>query len=302
MSANDKTRNQPWSGRFAEPTSELVQRFTASISFDRRLAEFDVEASIAHSRMLHAVGIIGNTDLAAIEKGLAQIRSEIRAGAFPWSEAHEDVHFNIERRLIELAGEPGKTITFRQYFSRDDKLIFQSAADRMWVLDGKTLKLVPLSGFVPGLDLVKFLALPLIVKEQVIGALGLVDTGGRVFTEDDVRLAQAFADQAAVALDEAVERRIEVTHLVSAGANRCDIDAGLAGRSHQGCSRRAQQAVRQSLLGFVFLRVETAPSRRPCSLAVHRRHVERQPYAFERLAAPGRRDRPLKQRKHRSFG
>ena len=120
MSANDKTRNQPWSGRFAEPTSELVQRFTASVSFDRRLAEFDVEASIAHSRMLHAVGIIGNTDLAAIEMGLAQIRSEIRAGAFPWSEAHEDVHFNIERRLIELAGEPGKRLHTAR--SRNDQV------------------------------------------------------------------------------------------------------------------------------------------------------------------------------------
>ena len=120
MSANDKTRNQPWSGRFAEPTTELVQRFTASVSFDRRLAEFDIEASIAHSRMLHAVGIIGNTDLAAIEMGLAQIRSEIRAGAFPWSEAHEDVHFNIERRLIELAGEPGKRLHTAR--SRNDQV------------------------------------------------------------------------------------------------------------------------------------------------------------------------------------
>src|SRR3970040_2805126 len=129
MSANDKTRNQPWSGRFAEPTAQLVQRFTASVSFDRRLAEFDVEASIAHSRMLHAVGIIGNADLAAIEKGLAQIRSEIRAGAFPWSEAHEDVHFNIERRLIELAGEPGKRLHTAR--SRNDQV---ATAVRLYVL------------------------------------------------------------------------------------------------------------------------------------------------------------------------
>ena len=120
MSANDKTRNQPWSGRFAEPTTELVQRFTASVSFDRRLAEFDIEASIAHSRMLHAVGIIGNTDLAAIEMGLAQIRSEIRANSFEWSAAHEDVHFNIERRLIELAGEPGKRLHTAR--SRNDQV------------------------------------------------------------------------------------------------------------------------------------------------------------------------------------
>jgi argininosuccinate lyase len=135
MSANDKTRNQPWSGRFSEPTTELVQRFTASVSFDRRLAEFDVEASIAHSRMLHAVGIIGATDLAAIEKGLAQIRSEIRAGAFPWSEAHEDVHFNIERRLIELAGEPGKRLhtarSRNDQVATDVRLYLRAAIDQV---------------------------------------------------------------------------------------------------------------------------------------------------------------------------
>ena len=138
MSANDKTRNQPWSGRFAEPTTELVQRFTASVSFDRRLAEFDIEASIAHSRMLHAVGIIGNTDLAAIEKGLAQIRSEIRDGAFPWSEAHEDVHFNIERRLIELVGEPGKRLhtarSRNDQVATDVRLYLRAAIDQVLAL------------------------------------------------------------------------------------------------------------------------------------------------------------------------
>jgi len=138
MSANDKTRNQPWSGRFAEPTSELVQRFTASVSFDRRLAEFDVEASIAHARMLHAAGIIGNTDLAAIEKGLVQIVSEIRAGTFPWSEAHEDVHFNIERRLIDLAGEPGKRLhtarSRNDQVATDVRLYLRAAIDQVLTL------------------------------------------------------------------------------------------------------------------------------------------------------------------------
>ena len=120
MPANDKTRKEPWSGRFAEPATELVQRFTASVAFDRRLAEFDIEASIAHARMLHATGIIGKTDLAAIEKGLAQIRAEIKAGTFPWSEAHEDVHFNIERRLTDLVGEPGKRLHTAR--SRNDQV------------------------------------------------------------------------------------------------------------------------------------------------------------------------------------
>jgi argininosuccinate lyase len=88
--------------------------------------------------MLHAVGIIGNTDLAAIEKGLAQIRSEIRAGAFPWSEAHEDVHFNIERRLIELAGEPGKRLhtarSRNDQVATDVRLYLRAAIDQVLAL------------------------------------------------------------------------------------------------------------------------------------------------------------------------
>ena len=73
-----KAAAAPWSGRFNEPVTELVKRYTASIGFDRRLAEFDIEGSLAHARMLHAVEILSAEDLAAIEKGLAQIREEIR--------------------------------------------------------------------------------------------------------------------------------------------------------------------------------------------------------------------------------
>jgi argininosuccinate lyase len=120
MPAKDKTGSPLWSGRFSEPTSELAQRFTASIAFDRRLAAFDIEASIAHSRMLHATGIISKTDLAAIEKGLGQIRAEIAAGKFPWSAALEDVHTNIERRLTDLVGEPGKRLHTAR--SRNDQV------------------------------------------------------------------------------------------------------------------------------------------------------------------------------------
>jgi argininosuccinate lyase len=120
MSANDKTPNPPWSGRFSEPATELVRRFTASVSFDQRLAEYDIEGSLAHARMLRAVGVIGKDDLAEIEKGLAQIRTEIQSNAFPWSEAREDVHFNIEHRLIELTGESGKRLHTAR--SRNDQV------------------------------------------------------------------------------------------------------------------------------------------------------------------------------------
>jgi argininosuccinate lyase len=120
MPANDKTSRPLWSGRFSEPTTGVAQRFTASIAFDRRLAAYDIEASIAHARMLLSAGIISKTDLAAIEKGLAQIRTEIEAGKFPWSDALEDVHTNIERRLTELVGEPGKRLHTAR--SRNDQV------------------------------------------------------------------------------------------------------------------------------------------------------------------------------------
>ncbi len=113
-------RNKPWSGRFSEPVADLVKRFTASVAFDQRLAEFDIEGSLAHARMLHAVGVLSKTDLSAIEKGLEQIRDEIRGGTFPWTLDFEDVHLNIERRLTDLAGDAGKRLHTAR--SRNDQV------------------------------------------------------------------------------------------------------------------------------------------------------------------------------------
>jgi argininosuccinate lyase len=117
-----------WSGRFSEPVSELVKRFTASVDFDRRLAEFDIDGSLAHARMLKACEIIHADDLAAIEKGLAQVREEIHAGTFVWSLDAEDVHLNIEKRLTALVGDAGKRLHTAR--SRND----QVATDvRLWL-------------------------------------------------------------------------------------------------------------------------------------------------------------------------
>jgi len=99
-----------WSGRFAEPVDERVKRYTASVSFDQRLALFDIEGSLAHARMLAAQGIIGERDLIEIERGLAAIREEIVASRFEWSLDAEDVHLNIERRLTALVGDAGKRL------------------------------------------------------------------------------------------------------------------------------------------------------------------------------------------------
>ena len=120
MSNKVKSGDKPWSGRFNEPVTDLVKKFTASVTFDQRLAEFDIDGSIAHARMLHAVGILAQADLEAIETGLAQIREEIRAGRFPWSLDLEDVHLNIERRLTDMVGDAGKRLHTAR--SRNDQV------------------------------------------------------------------------------------------------------------------------------------------------------------------------------------
>ena len=119
-----------WSGRFREPVDEEVKRFTASLGFDRRLAKYDIEGSLAHARMLAAQGILPRRDLAAIERGLAQVRHEVDDGSFEWSLDAEDVHLNIERRLTALVGEAGKKLHTAR--SRND----QVATDlRLWLRD-----------------------------------------------------------------------------------------------------------------------------------------------------------------------
>ena len=120
MAQEKKDDGITWSGRFNEPVAELVKRFTASIDFDRRLAEYDIAGSLAHARMLHKVELLNAADLAAIEQGLAQIRGEIRAGTFEWSLDREDVHMNIESRLTALAGDAGKRLHTAR--SRNDQV------------------------------------------------------------------------------------------------------------------------------------------------------------------------------------
>jgi len=118
----------PWSARFSEPVDERVKRFTASVSFDQRLAKYDIQASRAHARMLAAQRILTRRDLAAIQRGLARIEREIAAGRFRWSLEAEDVHLNVERRLTKLVGDAGKRLHTAR--SRND----QVATDlRLWL-------------------------------------------------------------------------------------------------------------------------------------------------------------------------
>jgi argininosuccinate lyase len=122
------TKSQAWSALFSEPMSELVKRYTASVFFDKRLWQADIAGSLAHADMLAAQKIIGATDLADLQRGMAQITQEIESGAFEWKLDLEDVHLNIEARLTQLVGDAGKRLHTGR--SRND----QVATDvRLWL-------------------------------------------------------------------------------------------------------------------------------------------------------------------------
>jgi argininosuccinate lyase len=106
----DNSSEKPWGGRFTESTDAFVEAFTSSIGFDYRLYRQDIAGSIAHARMLAHVGIISEPEAAKIVDGLESIRLDIEQGNFAWSVALEDVHMNIEARLIDRIGETGKKL------------------------------------------------------------------------------------------------------------------------------------------------------------------------------------------------
>jgi argininosuccinate lyase len=101
---------KPWSGRFTLPTNEFVEAFTASVSFDQRLYEYDIQGSIAHAKMLAHVGVLTAAECRQIVEGLQEIKQEIRRGEFEWKIALEDVHMNIESRLTHKIGPIGKKL------------------------------------------------------------------------------------------------------------------------------------------------------------------------------------------------
>jgi argininosuccinate lyase len=121
-------KSQAWSALFSEPMSDLVKRYTSSVFFDKRLWLADITGSLAHAEMLQAQGVITAEDHAAIQSGMASIRSEIEAGSFEWKLDLEDVHLNIEARLTALVGDAGKRLHTGR--SRND----QVATDvRLWL-------------------------------------------------------------------------------------------------------------------------------------------------------------------------
>ena len=117
----DSPDPKPWSGRFREPTDALVERFTASEHFDRRLYRYDIAGSIAHATMLAKAGVLSKAECASIVLGLQAIEADIEAGRFEWSPALEDVHMNIESALTRRIGEAGKKLHTGR--SRNDQVV-----------------------------------------------------------------------------------------------------------------------------------------------------------------------------------
>jgi len=119
-----------WGGRFEGRTDALVEQLGESVSFDRRLAPWDIRASIAHAEMLGERGIIPKRDVKKIVSGLNSIQKDIDAGRFEWDTAYEDVHMNIEAALTERVGDAGKRLHTAR--SRNDQI----ATDmRLWARD-----------------------------------------------------------------------------------------------------------------------------------------------------------------------
>jgi len=106
----NQTAEKPWNGRFTEPTDAFVEAFTASVSFDQRMYQQDIDGSIAHAKMLSHVKVLTEQERDTIIDGLEQIRQKIQSGEFNWSIKLEDVHMNIEAALTDLIGITGKKL------------------------------------------------------------------------------------------------------------------------------------------------------------------------------------------------
>ena len=122
-------------GRFSEATDEFVQVFTASIDFDRRLYREDIAGSIAHATMLETIGVLTLAEQELIVSGLNTILREIEDGEMQWRVELEDVHMNIEHRLIELVGDTGKKLhtgrSRNDQVATDIRLYLRTAIDHL---------------------------------------------------------------------------------------------------------------------------------------------------------------------------
>ncbi|QFY44469.1 argininosuccinate lyase [Candidatus Methylospira mobilis] len=139
-----KQVHKPWGGRFTEATDAFVEAFTASIEFDKRLADYDIMGSIAHAKMLNRIGILNDREKDGIVQGLNVIRQKISDGDFVWSIGLEDVHMNIEAQLTRDIGEAGKKLhtgrSRNDQVATDIRLFLRDQIDeiRTWIAQLQT--------------------------------------------------------------------------------------------------------------------------------------------------------------------
>jgi len=126
---------KPWSGRFTEGPDPAAERFTASLGFDRRLWPHDIAGSVAWAHALARAGLLSDDECRTIVKGLEAVRAELEQGTFPFRPELEDIHMNVERRLVDLVGEVGgKLHTGRSrndQIALDERLYLRTAGGRV---------------------------------------------------------------------------------------------------------------------------------------------------------------------------
>ncbi|MDA1200414.1 MAG: argininosuccinate lyase [Planctomycetota bacterium] len=124
-----------WGGVFQEPTDARVEAFSESVSFDRRLADDDIDGSIAHARMLASVGLMTVQEADAVAQALEEIRGEIHAGRFEFTAAKEDIHLHIESGLTARLGDTGRKLhtarSRNDQVATDLRLFCRRAIDRL---------------------------------------------------------------------------------------------------------------------------------------------------------------------------
>ncbi len=109
-----------WSGRFSENASSLLDRFNASLDFDKKLYRYDIMGSLAHAKMLRTKGVLSEREYRDIVEGMHKILDEIESGEFTFDISDEDIHMAIEKRLTELIGDAGKKLHTAR--SRNDQV------------------------------------------------------------------------------------------------------------------------------------------------------------------------------------
>jgi argininosuccinate lyase len=133
MKARNRENTIPgksWQARIGASEDRVAENFVESLSFDKRLAEYDIRGSLVHADMLAKVGLIHRTELERIRSGLNSILDDIRAGRFKWDIRQEDIHMAIESALVERIGDPGRKLHTGR--SRNDQVALDL---RLWCLD-----------------------------------------------------------------------------------------------------------------------------------------------------------------------